>query len=80
MPADPSAAKSDDRPKLCLTWPPARRVMAHTAAQCVYTRGLAQTFRHPRSVTVQSGRPQDWTRNLAPSISLLRVIAERADS
>lgn len=80
MPADPRAANSDDRSKVCLTWPPARGLTAHTAAQCVYTRGLAQTFHPPaRSVTAQIGRPQDWTRNTAPPISLLRVIAERAD-
>jgi hypothetical protein len=47
MPSDPSAANSDDRSKLRMTWSPARELMAYTATPCVHTRGLARTIRPP---------------------------------
>jgi hypothetical protein len=81
MPADPTAAHSDDHSRRCLT------LTASAQPNGEYGRAERKSRRHStnlppiRAICHRArGLPRDRTRNLAPSISLLRVIAEGAGS
>jgi hypothetical protein len=81
MPADPTAPNSDHHSKLCL----ALTASAQANGECgraVRTSRWPSTSPPPIHVIRRHARgwPRDRTRNLAPSISLLRVIAEGAGS
>ena len=81
MPADPTAAHSDDRSRHCLTL----TASAEPNGECgrvvrISRRSQHKPFAHPREPSPRKRAARDRTRNLAPSISLLRVIAEGAGS
>ena len=81
MPTDPTAANPDDRPKLCLTLTPS--VPANDeCGNAVLTSRFSSTSLSPISAIRNraNGRRGDRTRNIAPSISLLRIVAEGAGS
>lgn len=76
MPTDRTAAHSDDRSGHCLTltgraWPKGERgrVVRLSRRRSTNSSPTRATSHRARS------RPRDRTRNLAPSISLLRVIS-----
>ena len=82
MSADPTPANSDDCSRLCL--PMAASAQANSACSRVVrtfqwsSTGLSPTRAIHHRV---NRRIRDWTRNFAPFVSLLGVIAEkRADS
>jgi len=79
MPAGPTAAHSDDSSRHCLTLT-ARTQPNGECGHVVRMSRRRSTHLSPiRAIRHRaSGQPRDRTRNLAPSIFLLRVIAEGA--
>lgn len=81
MPADLTHANPDDRSKLGLTL----TVSVQANGECgraVRTSRWSSTGLPPTGAILSrvNGWPRDRTRNIAPPISLLRVIAEGAGS
>jgi hypothetical protein len=81
MPADPNAVHSDDRSRHCLTL----TASAYLNGECSHVMRIARR----RSIDLSPvrairrrarRRPRGRTQGLAPSISLLRIVAEGAGS
>jgi len=81
MPADLTSANSGDLSKLCL--PMAASAQANGACgRAVRTFPWSSTSLSPTHAIRHrvNRRIREWTQNFAPSVSLLGVITERADS
>ena len=80
MPANPTAAHSGDRSRRCLIL----TASAQSTGECgrvVRTSRRSTSLPSSREICHgERGRPAAETRNLAPSISMLWVIAEGAAS
>jgi hypothetical protein len=81
MPADPTAANSGDRSRHCLTLTASAQPNDECGRVVHISRWRSPNLSPtPATRHRAGGRPRGRTRNLAPSISLLRVIAEGAGS
>lgn len=81
MPADPTAANPDDRSKFCVRLTASPQANGECGRE-VRTSWCSSTSLSPTHAIGHrvSGRPRNRTQNIAPSISLLCVIAEGAGS
>ena len=81
MPANPTPAQSDDRSRHCLTLTASSQPDGECGRVVRLSRRRSTNLPPTRATRRRArGRPRDRTRNLAPSISVLRVIAEGGGS